>query len=181
MVQEVEAQGKSGSSSTGEERAARWPFFTTAVAGTGVLASNPSDSSRRIASVREMGRGNHRLACGAGRAYAIGPRCGIDYRQDRVSEWWRNSCPHADQVPVRCSEVEGDMDDMVAFITGGGRASDRQRRSRWPGAVPESRWQAELRINSPKRPTIGAAGGTAITVTCDVSDEDCVRSAAASG
>ena len=61
------------------------------------------------------------------------------------------------------------------------RASDRQRRSCWHGAVPESRWQAELRINPELAEAIGGAGGTAITVTCDVSDEDAVRSAAASG
>src|SRR5215213_5421402 len=30
------------------------------------------------------------------------------------------------------------------------RALGRQRRSCWPGGVPESHWQAGLRINSPK-------------------------------
>ena len=59
------------------------------------------------------------------------------------------------------------------------RALGRQRRSCWPGVVPESRWQAGLRIIRRSGRSDWRAGGTAITVTCDVSDEDSVGSAIA--
>ena len=70
------------------------------------------------------------------------------------------------------------MDDIVAFITGGGSASGRQQRSCWPNAAPESHWQAGHRINSPKWPKrLAEPAAPRFTVTCDVSDEDSVRSA----
>ena len=59
-------------------------------------------------------------------------------------------------------------------------ASARQRRSCWPGRGA----RVALAGRTPDQLTevaeaIGRAGGTAITVTCDVSDEDSVRSAIA--
>jgi hypothetical protein len=44
------------------------------------------------------------------------------------------------------------MDDMVAFISGGGSGIGQAAATLWPGAVPEPRWQAGLRINLPKLP-----------------------------
>jgi NAD(P)-dependent dehydrogenase (short-subunit alcohol dehydrogenase family) len=72
------------------------------------------------------------------------------------------------------------MDDMVAFITGGGSGigqaaakllARRGARVALAGRTPDQ--LAEV------AEAIGGAGGTAITVTCDVSDEDSVRSAIA--
>jgi NAD(P)-dependent dehydrogenase (short-subunit alcohol dehydrogenase family) len=72
------------------------------------------------------------------------------------------------------------MDDMVAFITGAGSGigqaaakllARRGARVALAGRTPDQ--LAEV------AEAIGAAGGTALTVTCDVSDEDSVRSAIA--
>ena len=72
------------------------------------------------------------------------------------------------------------MDDMVAFITGGGSGIGQaaaellaRRGARVALAGRTSDQLAEVAKG------IGDAGGTAITVTCDVSDEDSVRSAIA--
>jgi NAD(P)-dependent dehydrogenase (short-subunit alcohol dehydrogenase family) len=74
----------------------------------------------------------------------------------------------------------GDMDDMVAFITGGGSGigqaaakllARRGARVALAGRTPDQ--LAEV------AEAIGGVGGTAITVTCDVSDEGSVRSAIA--
>ena len=68
------------------------------------------------------------------------------------------------------------MDDMVAFITGGGSGigqaaakllARRGARVALAGRTPDQ--LAEV------AEAIGAAGGTAHTVTCDVSEEDSVR------
>jgi NAD(P)-dependent dehydrogenase (short-subunit alcohol dehydrogenase family) len=73
-----------------------------------------------------------------------------------------------------------DMDDMVAFITGGGSGigeaaakllARRGARVALAGRTPDQLTDVAE--------AIGGAGGTAITVTCDVSDEDSVRSAIA--
>ena len=70
------------------------------------------------------------------------------------------------------------MDDMVAFITGGGSGigeaaakllARRGARVALAGRTPDQLAKVAE--------AIGGAGGTAITVTCDVSDEDSVRSA----
>ena len=72
------------------------------------------------------------------------------------------------------------MDDMVAFITGGGSGigeaaakllARRGARVALAGRTPDQ--LAEVAEG------IGGVGGTAIPVTCDVSDEDSVRSAIA--
>jgi NAD(P)-dependent dehydrogenase (short-subunit alcohol dehydrogenase family) len=72
------------------------------------------------------------------------------------------------------------MEDMVAFITGAGSGigeaaamllARRGARVALAGRTPDQ--LAEV------AEAIGAAGGTAITVTCDVSDEDSIRSAIA--
>ena len=72
------------------------------------------------------------------------------------------------------------MDDMVAFITGGGSgigeaaaklSARRGARVALAGRTPDQLAKVAE--------AIGGAGGTAITVTCDVSDEDSVRSAIA--
>jgi NAD(P)-dependent dehydrogenase (short-subunit alcohol dehydrogenase family) len=72
------------------------------------------------------------------------------------------------------------MDDMVAFITGGGSGigeaaakllARRGARVALAGRTPDQLAKVAE--------AIGGAGGTAITVTCDVSDEDSVRSAIA--
>jgi FlaA1/EpsC-like NDP-sugar epimerase len=76
----------------------------------------------------------------------------------------------------------GDMDDMVAFITGGGsgigQTAAKLLARRGARVSLAGRTQDQL---AELAEAIGGAGGTAITVTCDVSDEDSVRSAAASG
>ena len=72
------------------------------------------------------------------------------------------------------------MDEMVAFITGGGSGmgeaaakwlARRGTRVALAGRTPDQ--LAEV------AEAIGGAGGTAIPVACDVSDEDSVRSAIA--
>jgi NAD(P)-dependent dehydrogenase (short-subunit alcohol dehydrogenase family) len=72
------------------------------------------------------------------------------------------------------------MDDMVAFITGAGSGigqaaakllARRGARVALAGRTPDQLTEVAE--------AIGAAGGTALTVTCDVSDEDSVRSAIA--
>ena len=71
------------------------------------------------------------------------------------------------------------MEEMVAFISGGGSGirqaaaelARRGARVALAGRTPDQ--LAEV------AEAIGGAGGTAITVTCDVSDEDSVRSAIA--
>ena len=74
------------------------------------------------------------------------------------------------------------MDDMVAFITGGGsgigQAAAKLLARRGARVSLAGRTQDQL---PELAEAICGAGGTAITVTCDVSDEDSVRSAAASG
>src|SRR5215212_5699 len=72
------------------------------------------------------------------------------------------------------------LDDMVAFITGGGSGigqaaakllARRGARVALAGRTPDQLTEVAE--------AIGGADGTAITVTCDVSDEDSVRSAIA--
>jgi NAD(P)-dependent dehydrogenase (short-subunit alcohol dehydrogenase family) len=72
------------------------------------------------------------------------------------------------------------MDDMVAFITGGGsgigEAAAKLLARRGARVALAGRTTDQLaRVAE----GIGGAGGTAIPVTCDVSDEDSVRSAIA--
>ena len=72
------------------------------------------------------------------------------------------------------------MHDVVAFISGGGSGigeaaasvmAERGAKVALAGRTPDELEQVAERI--------GRAGGTAITVTCDVSDEDSVREAIA--
>jgi len=72
------------------------------------------------------------------------------------------------------------MDDMVAFITGGGsgigQAAAELLARRGARVALAGRTLDQL---AEVAEGIAGAGGTAITVTCDVSDEDSVRSAIA--
>jgi hypothetical protein len=74
----------------------------------------------------------------------------------------------------------GEMGEMVAFITGGGsgigEAAAKLLARRGARVALAGRTSDQL---AEVAEAIGDAGGTAITVTCDVSDEDSVRSAIA--
>jgi NAD(P)-dependent dehydrogenase (short-subunit alcohol dehydrogenase family) len=86
------------------------------------------------------------------------------------------------QIKFRCDAAKwsGDMDDMVVFISGGGsgigEAAAKLLARRGAKVALAGRTPDEL---AEVAEAIGGAGGTAITVTCDVSDEDSVRSAIA--
>jgi NAD(P)-dependent dehydrogenase (short-subunit alcohol dehydrogenase family) len=70
------------------------------------------------------------------------------------------------------------MDDIVAFITGAGsgigQAAAKLLARRGAEVALAGRTPDQLAEGAD---AFGAAGGTALTVTCDVSDEDSVRSA----
>jgi NAD(P)-dependent dehydrogenase (short-subunit alcohol dehydrogenase family) len=94
--------------------------------------------------------------------------------------WW--AIPARTQIKFRsdAAKCEGDVDDMVAFITGGGsgigQAAAKLLARRGARVWLAGRTQDQL---AEVAQAIGGAGGSTITVPCDVSDEDSVRSAIA--